>query len=95
MSILPEGPNAPILVECLLSMTLLSGVDGTDAVFALVGGTVFEGGQAARVYPWGTCLPGGGAATAPAGLDDLVSALMSAEGVALLKAGASTHPLLS
>jgi hypothetical protein len=38
----------------------------------------------------GACLPGGGAATAPAGLDDLVSALMSAEGVALLKARTET-----
>jgi|AntAceMinimDraft_1070359.scaffolds.fasta_scaffold20371_1 hypothetical protein len=65
-------------------------VEGSDSVLALVGGTVFEGGRAARVYPWGACLPGGGAAMAPADLSDLVSALTSAEGVALLKARTET-----
>ena len=28
------------------------GGEGSNAVLALVGGTVFEGGRAARVYPW-------------------------------------------
>ena len=64
--------------------------DAASPVLALVGGTVLDGGRAARVYPWGVCVPGGGAATAPAGLDDLVAALTSAEGVALLKARTET-----